>query len=109
MKYLRRLQEALEGPVCRTIGCSSVFSYYWEWPHRYICVPMTAHYIPKGVRGALGDVPRETTDEKPALVVAIRLSANDIEVIEAAAKKRGTKVISFMREAALEVAGAPDD
>ena len=26
--------------ICRTIGCTSIFAHWWEWPHRRICSPL---------------------------------------------------------------------
>jgi hypothetical protein len=27
----------IENILCRTIGCGSVFSHWFEWPYRLIC------------------------------------------------------------------------
>lgn len=30
----------VEGVLCRTVGCTSIFARWWQWPHRLICTPL---------------------------------------------------------------------
>jgi hypothetical protein len=31
----------IETLLCRTIGCTSLFAWRWEWPHRLVCTKYT--------------------------------------------------------------------
>jgi uncharacterized protein (DUF1778 family) len=54
---------------------------------------------------AEGDVVEVAVSRNLSTVVSVRLSEDDLDVIEAAASGRGVKVSTFLREAALAAAG----